>query len=553
MKKLLLLPLLFLSFFALATTPPPAAPDFSVVTSDGLVKQLYADYINQQKLVVIEAFFTTCPPCATHAPLVQSLYTSMQAAHPGKLEFILLSTLTTDTNVKVAQYKTNKGLTMPGVGKDGGSITALQPYLNGQYGPFQGTPTFIIIAPGTGAVTFDVRGNSPSETIALLQQKIEAYFPKICNLQNPFGTPLDNVQMEVSAPGFDTSFSASGTYSLSQVSPLHNSSFTLTPHRSGDASGVTTYDLVLISKHILAIEPFHCPWQLLAADVNCTGSITTFDIVTARQVILGILDSFPCGFYRFMPDSAKLSNGNCQDFVGIKLGDVNAGPCTDSLGLQVESRGPATTLYFYEHTFQPGETARVPLFLSENSRLEGIQCAFDFDPDALKVNIPENPLLPDFDAGSYRLTDQGLAISWLYAPGHQVSAESPIMSLDLTAPQGGKLSALLHLSTKGLASELYPANGSIRPLSLVARPASPAFSISPNPNRGSFTLSVQSEEAGPIQVQMLNLQGAVVFENSFAGFPGVNTLTLEPPVCNSGLYFLKVNGEVAGKVAVDRE
>ena len=174
MNKLSTRSLLFIGalFVASPLYSQGPAPDFTVTTSDGQVKKLYQDYINQQKLVVIEAFFTTCPPCATHAPLVQNLYTSMQAAYPGQIEFILLSTLFSDTNVKVAQYKTSKGLTMPGVGNDGGSITALQPYLNGLYGQFQGTPTFIIIAPGTGEVFFDIRGNSPSQTISLLQQKI---------------------------------------------------------------------------------------------------------------------------------------------------------------------------------------------------------------------------------------------------------------------------------------------------------------------------------------------------------------------------------------------
>jgi peroxiredoxin len=117
MKRFFLLLLLLNAVFAHANTPPLPAPDFTVTTSDGQVKKLYQDYIQQQKVVVIEAFFTTCPPCSAHAPFLQSLYTEMQAAYPGQVEFILLSTLLTDTNIKVAQYKTNKGLTMPGCGQ----------------------------------------------------------------------------------------------------------------------------------------------------------------------------------------------------------------------------------------------------------------------------------------------------------------------------------------------------------------------------------------------------------------------------------------------------
>jgi rhamnose transport system permease protein len=115
------------------------APNFTITTSDGVSRNLYADYVNQQKLVVIEAFFTTCPPCNAHAADWQALYQSMQAAYPGKVEFIMLSTQSFDKNTNVATYKTTKGLTMLGAGENGGSLTALEPYTTGQFGDFLGT------------------------------------------------------------------------------------------------------------------------------------------------------------------------------------------------------------------------------------------------------------------------------------------------------------------------------------------------------------------------------------------------------------------------------
>ncbi|MFN0214912.1 MAG: T9SS type A sorting domain-containing protein [Saprospiraceae bacterium] len=53
-------------------------------------------------------------------------------------------------------------------------------------------------------------------------------------------------------------------------------------------NGVTTYDLVLLSKHILGIDTFDSPFKKIAGDANNSGSVTTFDIVTIRKVILGI-------------------------------------------------------------------------------------------------------------------------------------------------------------------------------------------------------------------------------------------------------------------------
>jgi len=542
----MLFSLLFLSGNQLIAQAP--APDFTVTTSDGPVKKLYQDYINQQKLVVIEAFFTSCPPCATHAPLVQNLYTSMLAAHPGKIEFILLSTLNSDTNLKVAQYKTSKGLTMPAAGKDGGSITALQPYLNGQFGPFQGTPTFIVIAPGTGTVYFDIRGNSAAQTIALLQQKIEELFPKDCSLKDPFGTPLDNVQMTVKAPAFDTTFVAANPYNLSQVASLKNAAYTLKPYKAGIPSGLTTYDLVLISKHILGISPFTCPWQLIAADVNCTQSVTTFDILTGRKVILGILDSFPCGAWRFMPDSASVSSGGCQDFVGVRLGDVNAGLCSDSLATAADSRSQIQDLFFHDTDFQPGETKRVSLFFGSSSSLDGLQLGFDLDPHLLKIRSVASEVLEGFDQESFQLSDQNLSVSWIQAAGQQIETNSNLLTLDITALQGGNLSGLLHLSPSGLASEAYGSDGQIHPLQLSGFPSAPMYSIAPNPASGRFSLRMNAEKEADILVQILDIQGRIVLENEFTASKGSNQWDIEAGENPRGLYFLKVNGESAGKV-----
>jgi hypothetical protein len=42
-------------------------------------------------------------------------------------------------------------------------------------------------------------------------------------------------------------------------------------------------DLVLISKHILGLEPLNSPYKMIAADANKSNSITTFDIVESAS------------------------------------------------------------------------------------------------------------------------------------------------------------------------------------------------------------------------------------------------------------------------------
>ncbi len=319
---------LFMLFASRATAI--VAPDFTVTSSDNQVRHLYADYVNQQKVLVIELFFTTCPPCATHAPYWKTLYQNMLAAHPGKVEFMMLSTLYSDNNAVVAAYKTSKGLPMLGVGTDGGSAAARQPYTSGQFGLYEGTPTFIVIAPGTGQVSYDIRGNSPQETMNLLSQKIAELLPSVplptpCFLKSYYDHPLDSVRITVDGVAFDTSFFASGSYSLANIAALQNTTYTITATKIGiPLDGMTTSDLGLISKHILGVETLTPAWKTIAADINCSGTITAFDIVLARKLILGIDTVLPCDKWHFVPEPViSPANGTCLNFRGIKAGELN--------------------------------------------------------------------------------------------------------------------------------------------------------------------------------------------------------------------------------------
>ena len=111
-------------------------------------------------------------------------------------------------------------------------------------------------------------------------------------------------------------------------------------------NGVSTLDLILISQHILGVQPLGSPYKRIAADTNGSGHITTLDIIKLRKMILGVDTGFGnVSSWRFVdasylfPDPANpwaeafpesisiqglpVTSVADGDFVAIKTGDVN--------------------------------------------------------------------------------------------------------------------------------------------------------------------------------------------------------------------------------------
>ena len=72
-------------------------------------------------------------------------------------------------------------------------------------------------------------------------------------------------------------------------------------------NGVSTYDLVLISRHILGLTPLS-GFKMLAGDANTSGTLTNFDIVELRKQILGIYYNLPeSRSWRFIDKDLKVN------------------------------------------------------------------------------------------------------------------------------------------------------------------------------------------------------------------------------------------------------
>jgi len=82
-----------------------------------------------------------------------------------------------------------------------------------------------------------------------------------------------------------------GSYLFDELSS--EETYTIRPMPNEDyREGLSTFDLLLIRKHILGITPLSSPYKMIAADVNDSKAITAFDMVIIRQVVLGSREDF---------------------------------------------------------------------------------------------------------------------------------------------------------------------------------------------------------------------------------------------------------------------
>ncbi|MCB0546382.1 MAG: hypothetical protein KDD19_02285 [Phaeodactylibacter sp.] len=84
--------------------------------------------------------------------------------------------------------------------------------------------------------------------------------------------------------------------------------YTVVPELQGQPLlDVSTLDMVLGARHILGLQLLDSPLKVLAADANLSNSLTTFDLVLIRQLILGMAGEFPVD-WRFVRTTTQFQN-----------------------------------------------------------------------------------------------------------------------------------------------------------------------------------------------------------------------------------------------------
>jgi PKD repeat protein len=351
------------------------------------------------------------------------------------------------------------------------------------------------------------------------------------------GSAVPGVQIRVSDLNITPTTDGNGDYLVEKLTIGND--YEITPMLNTPLlESVSTFDIVLINRHILGNTILDSPYKILAADVNRSGSITVFDLFLIQRAILDLNREFPNNnAWRFIPkdyqfpdptdpfsadipDSIIVTNvtGTVtgQDFIGIKIADVS---------YQVPN-GPAAprshktlSLSIDNQQYTSGEVVTIPIQAKGMDWVEGFQLELDFDHSSLELLDVEAKGLTNFgehNIGLKHLNQGKIQMIWVAPANYSLEAGNSLFNLKFRAKKSNSIQNTLSLGNRYLTAESYTKDLEIGKVQLefetTINKTIASFDVYPNPSTGIIEVNFENTNQEAAQINIYNLTGQLVKE-----------------------------------------
>jgi subtilisin-like proprotein convertase family protein len=338
--------------------------------------------------------------------------------------------------------------------------------------------------------------------------------------------------------------------------------YTVSPEKDINyLNGVTTYDLVIISQHILGVNQLDSPYKIIAADASNDGQVTTFDIVELRKLILHIVDElpnntswrfveeayqFPNPANPFMPAFPEVININdlaqdelFNDFVGVKVGDVS-GDVVPNNFVSGDDRNVSGDLIFKvdEQELTAGETYTVDFMAEDFNNMLGYQFTLEVANEAAEFVSVEDGKLPQLGEGNFGLVqaENGLITTSWNDNNVSMLDGDVLFSVTIRAKKNTRLSEVLKVNSRLARAEAYTASAELLDVALrfngeegstVVGGEFALYQNQPNPFKSETTIGFYLPEATSATLKVYDVAGKVlqIIEGDYSR--GYNTINLD--------------------------
>ena len=285
---------------------------------------------------------------------------------------------------------------------------------------------------------------------------------------------------------------------------------------------------------------------MIAADANKSNSVTTFDIVELRKLILGIYQELPSNTsWRFVEKDqvfanpanpfaetirenisvgTAMTNMTDEDFVGVKIGDVNNTAVANSLMVS-DDRSVGTLLFdLNDRDVKAGEEFEVTFASSEKT--QGYQMTLNLDGLSVSEIV-----------GNDKVSENNFGV---FADALTVSIDgAENFSVKFVAAKAGKLSEMLSVSSRITKSEAYSLADGRMDVALrfdgktIAGVGFELYQNQPNPFVNKTFVGFNLPEATTATLTVYDETGRVVFTQKGDFAKGYNAISLDRALLNT--------------------
>ena len=415
----------------------------------------------------------------------------------------------------------------------------------------------------------DEAGNQDFATVTLtVQDNMGVCAPEQLAVAGALATQndegIEDAEIDINGGLFNQVTDATGSFDFDLDA---GGDYSVVPSLDAEAdNGVTTYDIVLVTRHILGITPFTSPYQMIAADANNTQSVTTLDVVDIRKVILQMETGFPNNTsWRFVdvnhvftdvtnpwgfPEVVNINNLDTDmldvDFTGVKIGDVNAS-AVPNLQAPAENRtNGSIKMNATDKAVNAGDV--VTIELTTESAAAGYQ--FTLNHEGLEL-VSINDALAT--AENFGVVENALTVSWNDIAVRDLKSET-LISVTFRALEAANLSDLLSINSRFTAAEAYTAEG-IESVELSFNGSVDTkfalYQNEPNPFNGSTTIGFNMAEAGKASISIMSIDGKSLKTINGEYAKGYNEVIVTDLGAAGVVYYtLSANGFTATKKMV---
>jgi PKD repeat protein len=396
------------------------------------------------------------------------------------------------------------------------------------------------------------------------------------NVETYWGVGISDVEIGIDNPDYDVVglTDDNGTYMFPDLPT--GEEYTVTAAKNTDpANGLSTFALFIGQRFLLGMEPpqITSPYQVIAADANCSGSFTVLDLFMIQQNIIGVTEGFgDCPSWVFvaqsgmelMPEEFNAYNvfpyetqetmmvmqDTFANFIGVKVGDILGHANPTLLHTEDVDDRNLNTMYLRtpQQAVKAGETVTLAFTANEFNDIAAYQMDLRFDADQLTYEGIETSLevMDHLQTGTTKVDDGSLRISWfdLQGSGLTLDDEANVFTIRFTANRNiAQLSDLFSLSSEEMLTEAHQSDGDPVKIELsfvettTANASFQLFQNRPNPFQGQTLIGFELPEEMDAELIIHDHVGRVVtrIQDRFA--KGYNSITFENDQLSAGVYY----------------